>query len=602
MPPLPVRDGLGPARVRLRGGAVLVELADRFGEAAAAKVLAGEVVRADGAVVTAATVLPPNSHVYLYRDLPDEVPVPFDMPVLYRDDDIVVVDKPHFLATMPRGGHVAQTATVRLRRELDLPELSPAHRLDRLTAGVLLFTVRREVRGSYQTLFARGEVRKTYLARAAVDPKLEFSMTVRSRIIKERGRLQAFEEPGEPNAETFIEHLGDGLYRLTPRTGRTHQLRVHMASLGPADHRRPAVSGRRRRRSRRLLHTAAAAGTEHPVRRSDQGMFASLRQRAQYRPMTGVTVGRLWQYPVKSMQGQEVDEIVLGPGGVAGDRAYGFVDVESGRLASAKRPRRFGALLDCQARFLSPPTPDGDSPPVEVTFPDGDVIRTDDGGAELTKRVTELLGREVQLISTAPEGIALDELIPQMEGLGENALDAMATEPDSDGDSFIPIPAAMAAPGTLLDLAAMHVMATSTLAWMADAHPGGEWDPRRMRPNILIDDSAEPGNEDDWLGCDVHVGEQAVVHIVGPTPRCVMTTLAQPGLAKDSNVLKTVARLNMKEMGALGQFPCAGSYAEVVAPGAVRRGDPIRFERVEPRKGALAATIEMMTAALSTGK
>ena len=226
---MPPRDGLGPARIRLRGGAVLVELADRFGEAAAAKVLDGEVVTADGCVVTAATVLPPNSYVYLYRDLPDEVPVPFDIPVLYCDDDIVVVDKPHFLATMPRGGHVAQTATVRLRRELDLPELSPAHRLDRLTAGVLLFTARREVRGAYQSMFARGEVRKTYLARAAVDASLEFPLTLRSRIIKERSRLQAFEEPGEPNAETYIEHLGD---RLTPRTGRTHQLRVHMASLG----------------------------------------------------------------------------------------------------------------------------------------------------------------------------------------------------------------------------------------------------------------------------------------------------------------------------------------------------------------------------------
>ena len=230
--PLPVVDGLGPARVRLRGGAVLVELASRFGEAAAAKVLAGEVVCADGTVVTASTVLPPDAHVFLYRDLPDEVPVPFDMPILYRDDDIVVVDKPHFLATMPRGSHVAQTALVRLRRSLELPELSPAHRLDRLTAGVLLFTVRREVRGLYQTMFARGEVRKTYLARAGVDPSLEFPMMLQSRIIKERSRLQAFEEAGEPNAETLIEHLGDGLYRLTPRTGRTHQLRVHMASLG----------------------------------------------------------------------------------------------------------------------------------------------------------------------------------------------------------------------------------------------------------------------------------------------------------------------------------------------------------------------------------
>jgi tRNA pseudouridine32 synthase/23S rRNA pseudouridine746 synthase len=226
-----VRDGLGPARVRLRGGAVLVELADRFGEQAAAKVLAGEVVCADGTVVTASTVLPPDAHVYLYRDLPDEVPVPFAMPILYRDENLIVVDKPHFLATMPRGGHVAQTALVRLRRELELPELSPAHRLDRLTAGVLVFTTRREVRGAYQTLFAQNRVTKTYLAQAPVDAGHTFPMTVRSRIVKRRGSLQAVEEPGEPNAETLIER-GGPLYRLTPRTGRTHQLRVHMASLG----------------------------------------------------------------------------------------------------------------------------------------------------------------------------------------------------------------------------------------------------------------------------------------------------------------------------------------------------------------------------------
>lgn len=230
--PLPVRDGLGPARVRLYGGRVLQELSSRFGEQAAVKVLAGEVVCADGVVVTEATVLPPGAHVYLYRELRDEVPVPFDIPILYRDDDIVVVDKPHFLATMPRGKHVAQTALVRLRRELDLPDLSPAHRLDRLTAGVLLLTTRRQVRGAYQTMFTRGEVRKTYLARAAVNPDIELPATLRSRIIKRRGHLQAVEELGEPNAETLIEHIADGLYRLSPRTGRTHQLRVHMASLG----------------------------------------------------------------------------------------------------------------------------------------------------------------------------------------------------------------------------------------------------------------------------------------------------------------------------------------------------------------------------------
>ncbi len=230
--PLPVRDGLGPARLLLRGGRVLDEFRTRFGPAAAAKVLAGEVVDADGVVLDRDSVMPAGSHVYFYRELAPEVPVPFEVQVLYRDDDIVVVDKPHFLATMPRGRHVAQTALVRLRNELGLQELGPAHRLDRLTAGVLLFTTRREVRGRYQAMFARGLVRKIYLARSSGTSAVPLPHLLRSRIIKRRGYLQAMTEPGEPNAETLVEPLGDGLYQLAPRTGRTHQLRVHMASVG----------------------------------------------------------------------------------------------------------------------------------------------------------------------------------------------------------------------------------------------------------------------------------------------------------------------------------------------------------------------------------
>ena len=231
---LPVRpgyEGIGPSRLRLHGGPVLAELRSRFGAEAAAKVLAGEVICADGSVVDVVTELPAGAFIYWYRDLPDEVVVPFDVPVLYRDENIVVVDKPHFLATMPRGGHVVQTALVRLRRALELWELSPAHRLDRLTAGVLVFTARREVRGAYQTMFASGAVSKTYLARSSAGALVE-PVELRNRIMKRRGSLQAVVEPGEVNAVTLVEPLGEGLFQLTPSTGRTHQLRVHMNSLG----------------------------------------------------------------------------------------------------------------------------------------------------------------------------------------------------------------------------------------------------------------------------------------------------------------------------------------------------------------------------------
>lgn len=178
----------------------------------------------------------PGTYLWFHRDLPDETPVPFAIRVVHRDDDLLVVDKPHFLATIPRGRHVAETALVRLRRDLDLPELSPAHRLDRVTAGLVMFVVRRERRGAYQTLFRDRRVHKVYEALAPHDPGVELPRTVRSRIVKERGVLQAREVEGPPNAETLVELVaargGLARYRLTPRTGRTHQLRLHMASLG----------------------------------------------------------------------------------------------------------------------------------------------------------------------------------------------------------------------------------------------------------------------------------------------------------------------------------------------------------------------------------
>lgn len=196
---------------------------------------AGEIVDLEGPLGLDAPYVPGGA-VWFHRDLPDEKPVPFDLPVVYRDDTILVVDKPHFLATIPRGSHILQTALVRLRRELDLPDLVPAHRLDRATAGLVLFVVDPAHRGAYQTLFQRQRVRKEYEAVAAYRPGLTFPVELESRIIKEKHVLAAQEVPGVPNARTRIE-LAErraelARYRLYPATGRTHQLRLHMNSLG----------------------------------------------------------------------------------------------------------------------------------------------------------------------------------------------------------------------------------------------------------------------------------------------------------------------------------------------------------------------------------
>ena len=197
---------------------------------------AGHIVDATGRPVPRDTVYMPGMFVWFHRELPDEERVPFAVDIVYRDEHVVVADKPHFLATTPRGSHVVETALARLRRQLGIPALSAAHRLDRLTAGLVLFIVRPEERGAYQTLFRDRRVTKEYEAVAPYAPALELPRTVRSRIVKDRGVLAAREVEGRPNAVSRIEllqrHDGRARYRLAPHTGQTHQLRVHMSALG----------------------------------------------------------------------------------------------------------------------------------------------------------------------------------------------------------------------------------------------------------------------------------------------------------------------------------------------------------------------------------
>ena len=269
--PLPVRDGVNATRLRLpdegpwdtamdymmhRWGHVDPQgIEDRFD--------AGEIVGEAGIALDRTTPMRNHTFIWYYRTLPQETRIPVELNILHQDEHLLVVDKPHFLPTTPGGTYIQESALVRLRNQLKLPDLIPMHRLDRMTAGILLLSTNPETRGKYQVLFEKRQVHKEYECVAAAEPAaghpaVDFPVVVRNRMTKSRSYLLAEVIGGEPNAETRIERLralngedgADGadagagaaagvgveapraLYRLEPHSGKTHQLRVHMASLG----------------------------------------------------------------------------------------------------------------------------------------------------------------------------------------------------------------------------------------------------------------------------------------------------------------------------------------------------------------------------------
>ncbi|MFG6303669.1 pseudouridine synthase, partial [Corynebacterium hesseae] len=214
--PLPIRDGLNPTHARVVEGPITAwdfvhdlivtqrhRHPDDNDSALQARFTANEVVSQDGTPLSPDSTLATNAMVYFYRMPAPETPVPYDIPILHEDEHLLVVDKPPFMATMPRARHITETATVRLRRMTGNNELSPAHRLDRLTSGILVFTKDRTVRGAYQTLFAERRVTKTY---EAIAPLADVSPgTVwRSRMEKTPGELQGRIVEGEVNAITEV--------------------------------------------------------------------------------------------------------------------------------------------------------------------------------------------------------------------------------------------------------------------------------------------------------------------------------------------------------------------------------------------------------------
>ena len=239
----PMIDGLRASRLQLPPGpwrTVLEALCARFHAIDRAQWLdrmtRGRVLDADGRAITPDTTFRAGAEIHYYREVEDEPRIPFEEAVLYADEHIVVADKPHFLPVTPAGGFVTETLLARLVRRFDNPDLVPLHRIDRVTAGLVLFSANPDSRTRYQALFRERRIDKRYEALAPALPETAFPLTCRSRLEQGEPFFRMREADGAPNAETRVDVIERGndawRYALTPVTGKKHQLRVHMAALG----------------------------------------------------------------------------------------------------------------------------------------------------------------------------------------------------------------------------------------------------------------------------------------------------------------------------------------------------------------------------------
>ncbi len=265
------------------------------------------------------------------------------------------------------------------------------------------------------------------------------------------------------------------------------------------------------------------------------------------------TVSSLWRYPVKSMLGEQLESVSVTLKGVLGDRAYALWDCETERVASAKNPKKWAKLLELQAKFAETPSTDKSMPSVKFTLPDGTSPTSDN--AEIDLILSQLLGRNVQLLSSVPEVPSLDQYWPDIEG---------AINRETVTQLFMPV-------GTFFDSCPIHAITTATLAQLKSLYPEGEFDPCRFRPNIVINpESAETTFlENDWVGKNMIVGNEVCLSIDTACPRCVVTTIAQQGLPNDLNILRTTSKHNNS---------IAGIRTSVLQEGIIRYGDSIWLE------------------------
>ena len=276
------------------------------------------------------------------------------------------------------------------------------------------------------------------------------------------------------------------------------------------------------------------------------------------------TVGKvvsLWRYPVKSMLGEELNSSYVTDRGLLGDRVYALIDHQTGKVASAKNPGKWGRLFDFHAAFidsLQQAVVGEDIPPVRITLPDGSQIFS--GHDDANNTLSRVLGREVSVMKAGLEKPSYEEYWPDIEGLAQRE---MVT------DEAMP-------PQTFFDVAVIHLLTTSTINRLRELYPEGRFEVRRFRPNIVVESSTAVSEdkknfiENSWVGKNLTIGEETVLRVIGPCTRCVMTTLPQGDLPKDLGILRTVAKYNQVH---------AGVYASVHrGGGTIRRGDPVQLE------------------------
>ena len=286
------------------------------------------------------------------------------------------------------------------------------------------------------------------------------------------------------------------------------------------------------------------------------------------------TIGALWRFPVKSMQGEQVDAAGVGEAGIVGDRAFAIVDRETGKVASAKHPKLWPDLIACRAAFVEPPGPEGELPPARIDLPDGTFVMSDAPDADAV--LSRFFGRDVELARAAPEDFTIDQYHPDLEHLDPQGHRDELTQSKLGAALFKEIGAPSAVPeGSFMDVFPVSVITTSTLDHLGELEPESRFDVRRFRMNLIVDTAAGGFVENGWLGRAVQVGDDVQLAVAIPDPRCVMTTVAQPDLPRDPRVLKLLAQHNRLDVAGGGLYPCAGVYAVTASSGIITTGDPV---------------------------